>query len=116
MPSNTDPNIVQQIADSLNRLPDGSGFFVSAMTLPKDHWIYQYEERPDRTLKFTDLNLEKEVRNRVTEALKYSIRVCTNHGSVMDIDPDAVIQTTLATLISPICELVLTFKEPESVE
>lgn len=97
----------------MGRLPDGSGFAVVSMPLPKDHWIYRDNEqfhtppmpfrmgsketfvcwvRPGFRIKA--LNKE-EMADRIRMATKYAIRASTMSGKDMDFDPDAMVQNMI---------------------
>jgi len=80
-----------------NRLPDGSGFSVGSLPLPKDHWLtaegYNVPPMPLR------MGTDNPMRNRIAEDLRaagrYAVRGATMNGKEMDFDPDALIQNLI---------------------
>lgn len=114
---------VEQIAEMVGGtitdggiLPDGSGFAVMSMPLPKTHWIY--DKGPEnfnvppmvfRTGNSETIYVGKTADGRssltpngvmsrrqcaelIREAGKYAIRASTMNGTEMDFDPDAMLQ------------------------
>lgn len=115
------PAILQQIADAAggtitecNQLPDGSGFAVMSLPLPKDHWstkakegyeappmrlrmgereyvtvaVFPNDGWPDRSSRMT----RQEMANLIREAGRYAYRSATMGGKEPDLDPDALLQ------------------------
>lgn len=122
------PEVLQQLADGCGGkitevsgpLPDGSGFAVMSIPLPKDHWIYgdptclnshghEYPPMPFRlgneeALRMWPYRLpvpRVEILNRlqmaekIRAAGKYAIRKATMNGKEMDFDPDALLQNLI---------------------
>ncbi len=110
---------VEQIAEACGGkiveggiLPDGSGFAIMSMPLPKDHWLTQEGYNippmpfrmgtgdhaviclfpskgwPDRGVHLT----KQEFADRIRAAGRYAIRASTMNGKEMDFDPDAMLQ------------------------
>lgn len=92
-------------------LPDGSGFAVMSMPLPRDHWIYEkdaqgFQPEPPMPLKLgvgqtimiqvADESPKVLTREQFAELLRqagrYAVRGATMGGKEMDFDPDALIQ------------------------
>ena len=117
------PDAVREIAKQvggeikeMGRLPDGSGFAIMSMPLPKDHWIgvegYNIPPMPFRmgsgeSLRFwryrlpirtTVLN-RQEMADRIRAAGKYAIRASTMNGKDMDFDPDAMLQNLVVGML-----------------
>lgn len=100
-----EPNIIEElcqavggtITDGPHRLPDGSGFAVMSMPLPKDHWLFkEHENEPPASL-ISCLNHHCSpgshcVRDAIREAGRYAVRCATRNGKDMDFDPDCVVQ------------------------
>lgn len=79
-------------------LPDGSGFAVASMPLPKDHWLYkqEHDNAPPIPMLMGKSHPEREkYENALREAGKYAIRAATMHGQDDDFDPDALIQNLI---------------------
>jgi hypothetical protein len=99
---------VQQIADAVGgkieemaHLPDGSGFAVMSMPLPKDHWLTKpgWNVPPMPLRCGTDHPL-RQVRNElVREAARYAIRASTMNGKENDFDPDAMVQNFVVAML-----------------
>lgn len=99
---------VEEIAEAVGgtiteagRLPDGSGFAVMSMPLPKDHWIYGdparegdhgFEPPPMPFRLGTKDPQRKQWADMLRVAGKYAVRAATMKGKEMDFDPDALLQ------------------------
>lgn len=108
--------LVRQLASSvggtieeMQRLPDGSGFAVMSMPLPKDHWSVVnpdgLNEPPtpfrlgtEETL--TTVNLTRaEFADRIRAAGRYAYRASTMNGKDTDLDPDALLQNLVVGML-----------------
>lgn len=100
-------------------LPDGSGFAVMSMPLPRDHWSTRQDERyeappmpfrlggsctvsinlgdigPSRTMRLT----RQEFAHAIRAAGRYAYRSATMQGREPDLDPDALIQNLVVGMI-----------------
>ncbi len=77
----------------MQRLPDGSGFAVMSMPLPKDHWLTEEGfNEPPSPWKIGKGKKRDEIANQVRAAAKYAIRASTMNGKEDDFDPDAMVQ------------------------
>ncbi|WP_342705199.1 hypothetical protein OHZ10_29415 [Burkholderia arboris] len=94
-------------ADALTeaKLPDGSGFAIASMPLPKDHWLYA-----DRTYSKPDQIEPDELpmpilthrhRDAVVAAIRYAVRGATMCGKESDFDPDALVLNAAYALCGP---------------
>lgn len=101
--------------EEMQRLPDGSGFAIMSMPLPKDHWSVVNPEasneppmrlrcgetggliviRNGETLTFTRQQMAELIR----EAGRYAYRCATMNGKDTDIDPDALLQNLVVGMI-----------------
>lgn len=59
----------------------------ASFPLPKDHWIYAEPVEPEPTSGITS---KDQLREKIREAIRYAIQVCTSNGKDMDFDPDAM--------------------------
>lgn len=94
-------NLGGTIEEVVGPLPDGSGFAVMSMPLPKDHWLYK-EGTNDPPMPFrlgTDNPLHKKIKEMIWEAGRYAVRAATDNGKEMDFDPDALVQNLVVGLI-----------------
>lgn len=85
-------------------LPDGSGFGILSLPLPKDHWIYKEREYEDGAIEPNDLPapiLTHSFRRQVIAAIRYAVRSATNCGKEDDFDPDAMVQNAVYALCGP---------------
>ena len=85
-------------------LPDGSGFGILSLPLPKDHWIYKEREYEDGAIEPNDLPvpiLTHSFRRQVIAAIRYAVRSATNCGKEDDFDPDALVQNAVYALCGP---------------
>lgn len=74
-------------------LPDGSGFFVGSLPLPKNHWIF------DDVNEVPNPNALNMLRSTIINAARYAIRSSTMHGKEMDFDPDAMVSNFLIGML-----------------
>ena len=82
-------------------LPDGSGFGILSLPLPKDHWLYAEREYEEGALEPKDLPapiLTHALRQQVIDAIRYAVRASTNCGKEDDFDPDALVQNAVYAL------------------
>lgn len=85
-------------------LPDGSGFGILSLPLPKDHWLYAEREYEEGALEPKDLPapiLTHSFRRQVIAAIRYAVRSATNCGKEDDFDPDALVQNAVYALCGP---------------
>jgi hypothetical protein len=96
--------------NDMRELPDGSGFFVGSLPLPKDHWLYapnaegwdsELDCSPDTPLPILD-NSQREA---VKAALRWAVRGATMNGKEPDFDPDALVLNAAYALCGP-CGIV----------
>lgn len=87
--------------ETMQRLPDGSGFAVMSMPLPKDHWLTVpgYNEPPTPFLMGTDDPRRKEWAQKIRAAGKYAVRASTMNGKDNDFDPDAMLQNFVVGML-----------------
>lgn len=99
---------VKQLADmvggkieEMQKLPDGSGFAVMSMPLPKDHWLTKggFDESPAPFLMGTSNPEREEWARKIRLAAKYAIRASTMNGKETDFDPDAMVQNFIVGMI-----------------
>lgn len=85
--------------EEMRRLPDGSGFAVMSMPLPKNHWLTaEGDNHPPPapflvgTGQWITVTLTRE---KFVEALRaagrYAVRASTDNGKENDFDPDAMV-------------------------
>lgn len=85
-------------------LPDGSGFGILSLPLPKDHWLYAecgYEEDAIEPKDLPAPILTHALRQQVIDAIRYAVRSATNCGKEDDFDPDALVQNAVYALCGP---------------
>ena len=85
-------------------LPDGSGFGILSLPLPKGHWLYAEREYEEDVIEPTDLPapiLTHALRQQVIDAIRYAVRSATNCGKEDDFDPDALVQNAVYALCGP---------------
>jgi hypothetical protein len=87
-------------------LPDGSGFAVGSLPLPKDHWLTKESEYHEK-YKFNfdtppmpfrmgkNVPARKFYEQALQEAGRYALRAATENGKIDDYDPDAVIKNLI---------------------
>lgn len=82
-------------------LPDGSGFAVMSMPLPKDHWLTaEHINVPPMPFRIgTDDPLRYELAEKIRAAGRYAVRSATMNGKEMDFDPDALIQNLVVGML-----------------
>lgn len=87
--------------EEMQRLPDGSGFAVMSMPLPKDHWLTVpgHTKPPTPFLMGTDDPRRKEWVEKIRSAGKYAVRATTMNGKDSDFDPDAMIQNFVVGML-----------------
>jgi len=89
----------------LIELPDGSGFFVGSLPLPKDHWLYQKDAEgftpppPMPMLVGTDDPRREALAEMIRQAARYAVKASTANGEASDFDPDALVQNMIIGLI-----------------
>jgi hypothetical protein len=92
--------------NDMHELPDGSGFFVGSLPLPKDHWLYapnaegwdsERDCSPDTPMPIFD-NSQREA---VKAALRWAVRGATMNGTESDFDPDALVLNAAYALCGP---------------
>lgn len=76
----------------MQKLPDGSSFFIASMPLPKDHWIYEPTGEPPAEFSSLNEDAKKVLAVLIEKAARYAIKGATMSGKEMDFDPDALIQ------------------------
>ena len=85
-------------------LPDGRGFGILSLPLPKDHWLYAEREYEEGAIEPKDLPapiLTHALRQQVIDAIRYAVRASTNCGKEDDFDPDAMVQNAVYALCGP---------------
>ena len=82
-------------------LPDGRGFGILSLPLPKDHWLYAEREYEEGAIEPKDLPapiLTHALHQQVIAAIRYAVRASTNCGKEEDFDPDAMVQNAVYAL------------------
>ena len=124
--ANDAPDHVKRLAEhaggtltEVGRLPDGSGFALMSMPLPKDHWSVVNPDAPNVPPAPFKMGVEDDVMVRVlgragtasaimtrqqfADALhnagKYAYRCATMNGKEPDLDPDALLQNLVVGLL-----------------
>lgn len=109
-------NPLEQIAQACNGkiesvhgpLPDGSGFAIISMPLPKDHWLTtEGFNVPPMPFRFGCSEQDKDFsfRNReqfaegIRAAARHAIRASTTNGKEMDFDPDALVMNMVTGML-----------------
>ena len=83
-------------------LLDGSGFAVGSFPLPKTHWLYAEDELVPPTPIVESYGANAAWwRARIVEASRYAVRSATGRGTIVDFDPDALVQAMLLALVGP---------------
>lgn len=90
----------------MNQLPDGSGFFVGSLPLPKDHWLYApqaegWDNARDCSPDTPQPILDESQREAVKAALRWAVRGATMRGTEPDFDPDALVLNAAYALCGP---------------
>ena len=97
-------NIMEKLVKDLNgkieevgALPDGSGFALMSMPLPKDHWLTKegFNIPPMPLRMGTDNPNRKKWEEMLRVAGQYAVRCATMNGKEDDFDPDALIQNLI---------------------
>ncbi|WP_338615489.1 hypothetical protein [Pigmentiphaga sp. CHJ604] len=74
-------------------LPDGSGFAVASMPLPKDHWLTQPGfNTPPMPMRMGAGAERERLAEMLRAAGRYAVRCATMNGQDEDFDPDALVQ------------------------
>ncbi len=90
----------------MNKLPDGSGFFVMSLPLPEDHWLYapscaEWDAERDTVADTPSPILDSAQRQAVVKALRWAVRGATMNGREPDFDPDALVLNAAYALCGP---------------
>lgn len=86
--------------EEVGALPDGSGFAIVSMPLPKDHWIYEECGEPPMPWRMgTDNPEHKATCEKIRAATMYAVRAATMSGKDRDFDPDALVQNMLVGML-----------------
>lgn len=87
--------------EDMQRLPDGSGFAVMSMPLPKNHWLTAegYNEPPMPMKAGTDDPKRPFLKAEIVAAARYAIRASTMNGKETDFDPDAMVNNFVIGLL-----------------
>lgn len=90
----------------MNKLPDGSAFFVASYPLPKDHWLTapqcaEWDSERDTTADTPHPILHQAHWPAVIAAMRYAIRGATMNGKEKDFDPDALALNAAYALCGP---------------
>lgn len=104
------PEIVRRLAKDCGgtiaecaALPDGSGFAVMSMPLPKTHWLYADDgtyEAPPMPMRMGTDDPGRAIRaDLIRAAARYAIRASTMKGKEIDFDPDAMVQNFVVGLL-----------------
>lgn len=107
-----DKHPVEELAEMLSakiedggRLPDGSGFAVLSMALPKDHWIYEkdadgFQHPPPMPFRMGTADPRRQQFNEmVRAAARYAVKASTMGGKESDFDPDAMVQNFVVGML-----------------
>ena len=105
--------------EGMVKLPDGSGFFVGSLPLPKDHWLYApncqvWDAERDTSADTPVPILGVEHWPDVIAAMQYAIRGATLNGTVVGFDPDALAKNAAYALCGPRCGSAHVIKDEES--
>lgn len=87
--------------DEVGVLPDGSGFAVMSMPLPKDHWLTaEGANVPPMPMRCGTDDPGRAIKaDQIKAAAKYAIRASTMNGKEIDFDPDAMVQNFVVALL-----------------
>jgi hypothetical protein len=81
-------------------LPDGSGFMLASLPLPKNHWLYRRGyNTPPMPLRMGSGPERDEMVKHVWAAGEYAVRAATMNGQEDDFDPDAMVQNFVVGLL-----------------
>ncbi len=91
----------------MNKLPDGSGFFVGSFPLPGTHWLYaphcaEWDNVRDTSADTPMPIVSNEQRDKVLAAARWAIRGATMNGTAPDFDPDAMALNFAYALCGPV--------------
>lgn len=92
--------------NDMHELPDGSGFSVGSLPLPKDHWLYapncqEWDNERDTSADTPRPILDNSQRTAVEAALRWAVRGATMNGTESDFDPDALVLNAAYALCGP---------------
>lgn len=111
---------VQEIAETCGStitkaglLPDGSGFAIMSMPLPKTHWIYNTDDSissgpapmpfrmgcEDEIVIRGEILTRKQFADKIRTATRYAVRASIMCGKEMDFDPDAMVQNMVCGML-----------------
>lgn len=87
--------------ETVGALPDGSGFAMMTLPLPKDHWLTaEGHNEPPMPLRIgTDDPSRAVMVEQVRSAARYAVRASTDNGKIVDFDPDAMVQNMIVGLL-----------------
>lgn len=87
--------------EEMQRLPDGSGFAVMSMPLPKNHWLTaEGDNEPPMPMQAgTDDPRRPALKAYIVAAARYAIRASTMNGKDNDFDPDAMVNNFVIGLL-----------------
>jgi hypothetical protein len=87
--------------EAAGRLPDGSGFAVVSYPLPNNHWLTAPgENEPPMPWRAGTAHPQREpMRAAIVAAARYAIRATTANGTLVDYDPDALVQNLVVGLL-----------------
>jgi hypothetical protein len=85
-------------------LPDGSGFAVASLPMPKDHWLYNadgsaYSGEPPAPMRMGEGPERDVMAAKLREAGRYAVRAATMCGHYDDFDPDALVQNLVVGML-----------------
>lgn len=80
--------------DEFGSLPDGSGFAVMSLPLPKNHWLTKsgFDNPPMPMRIGTGNPLRIMMEDALVKAGRYAVRAATGNGEILDFDPDALVR------------------------
>lgn len=88
------------MAEQTVTLPDGSGFAVASLAMPRDHWLtregFNVPPMPWRT---GDGTARGQLAEEIRVAARYAIRAATMNGKESDFDPDAMVQNFVVGML-----------------
>lgn len=103
--------LIGGVVEEVGALPDGSGFALIMVPLPKNHWMYgdltterqgdwgSFEPPPMPMRIGKDDPRRKELTEMLIKAGRYAVRSATMQGQVIDFDPDALIQNLVVGML-----------------
>lgn len=94
-------NMIGSEVECCGELPDGSGFAMVNMPLPRGHWLYaEHDNVPPMPFKMgTEHPSYSTIKGDVEAAAKYAIRAATLNGKIVDFDPDAMAQNFVVGML-----------------